>query len=92
MDDKLRIVVSHPRTSETFEADVSPRCPARVVLTSLQSEATGPFLEQAPAGQPYALVLSKSGRQLTPNTTMEDAEVVDGDQLEVQQMGQGAGC
>lgn len=90
MDNQLRIVVSHPRTSDTFEADVAPACPARTVLAGLQREDSGPFLEPAPEGRPYALVVARTGRQLTPNTSMAEAGVVDGDQLEIQQIGQGA--
>lgn len=88
--DKIRILVTHPRTCESFEADVAPACPARTVLEGLQRQDTGPFLDPAPAGRPYALVLARTGRQLTPNTSMGEAGVVAGDQLEVQQMGQGA--
>ncbi|MGH9188536.1 MAG: hypothetical protein ACRD0Q_00655 [Acidimicrobiales bacterium] len=90
MDNQIRIVVSHPRTSETFEADVSPACPARTVLAGLQREDSGPFLVPAPEGRPYALVLARTGRQLTPNTSMTEGGVVDGDHMEVQQIGQGA--
>jgi len=92
-DDKLVVYIAHPRSSEQFAARVLPACPARVVLDGLQSPSAtddGPFLAPAPAGRPYALVLARSGQQFAGDTTMEDLGVVDGDVLEVQQMGQGA--
>lgn len=90
---KLAVYVAHPRSSITYEAQVSPACPASVVLARLQDASatdSGPFLDPAPADRPYALVLNRTGEQFNPGTTMEELGVVDGDILEVQQMGQGA--
>lgn len=91
--DMLDVTITHPRLSRFYEATVKSSCPASVVLTGLQSDTAtdkGPFLDPAPAGRPYVLVHARTGKQLNPDTTIGEAGVVDGDELQVHQLGQGA--
>jgi hypothetical protein len=90
VDDKIAIEFLHPKTSESFSAALSPQCPAEVALRRLQMAETGPFLEAAPAGRPYQLVVERTAQELTPNTTMADAGLKSGDRLLVMQKMQGA--
>ena len=89
----MRVTITHPRSSERYDAEVAPACPAGVVLEGLQSDNAsqqGPFLAPAIPGRPYALVLARTERVLTADTTMADAGVVDGDVLAVELLSQGA--
>jgi hypothetical protein len=90
---KHRLYFTHPRSSERYEAVVADECPARLVLQGLQAPnatESGPFLQPAPDGRPYAIVLARTGIQLSPETTMAQVGVRDDDVFEVQQMAQGA--
>ena len=89
----LNIAIAHPRSSDRFDAVVAPNCPASVVLAGLQTDTAtdqGAFLDPAPAGRPYVLVHGRTGKQFNPDTTMGEFGVVEGDELQVQQLGQGA--
>jgi hypothetical protein len=91
--DKLHLTFTHPRSSEIYDAMVSPQCPAGVALDQLQADnATelGPFLEAPPPGRPYELVLARKGIVIPAALTMAAAGVVDGDVFEIRQSGQGA--
>jgi len=91
--DNLHLSFTHPRTSDRFEAMVSPQCTAALALARLQApNATedGPFLEAPPPGRPYELVLARTSTVLPAPTTMATAGVVTGDIFEVRQSGQGA--
>ena len=90
---KMQVSFLHPRDSSSFIGEVAPQCTAAVALKGLQAPdatETGPFLDPPPPGRPYELVLSRTSTALTPNTTMAQAAVVDGDVLEVRQAGMGA--
>lgn len=89
----MLVYVTHPRSSERYEGFVAPTCPAKTVLDGLQRvDATddGPFLDPAPTGRPYQLVHNRSQKQFNADDTMAALGVVDGDVLDVVQMGQGA--
>jgi len=90
VDEKLAVEFLHPKTSDSYPAALHPLCTAEVALRKLQEADTGPFLEYAPAGRPYQLVLRRTETELTPNTSMADAGVVSGDTLLVVQKHQGA--
>lgn len=90
-DDRLEVRFMHPtRSGDIYTARVSGDCTAERAVASLQSSKTGPFLAPAPEGQPYVLVHDKSKKELTPSTTMRQAQVASGDLLRVTQMHQGA--
>jgi len=81
----------HPRSSNTLTADVSPDCTGEEAIQGLlEGDDNGPFLEPAPPGHPYELVLKRSEKVIQPNMTFEQAGVVDGDVVEVSQAVQGA--
>lgn len=90
---KRRLYFTHPRSSERYEAVVADECPVRVILQGLQApDATehGPFLDPAPNGRPYVIILARTQQQLSPETTMAEVAARDDDVFEIQQMGQGA--
>lgn len=84
---KLNLTFLHPRTSAAYKANVAPACTAQIAIEGLTSNA---FLDPAPNGRPYQLVLSRTDTQLTPSQTMADAGVQENDVIEVRQQGQGA--
>ncbi len=89
MSDALEVTFTHPReTDQNFAADVAHDCTAGEALQHLQAKSTGPFLETAPAGQPYQLVVH--GNVQPPETTFDQMGVRTGDLLEVAQAAQGA--
>jgi hypothetical protein len=90
---KVRVTFAHPRDSAArFQAETSPECTGWQAIQGLMlGDGDGPFLEKAPAGRPYELVVRRTGVVITPNATLADAGVRDGDDIEVIQRGQGAG-
>jgi hypothetical protein len=84
----------HPRaSSNTLTADVSLECTREQAIQGLlEGDDNGPFLEPPPPGRPYELVIKRSQKVIQPNMTFEQAGAVDGDIVEVQQAGQGAGA
>lgn len=90
MPNLMEIHFLHPRDSHAYDAEVAPECTSKRALTGLQSPETGPFLDPAPNGRPYELVLARNSMVITPDMTMAQAGVVDGEVVEVRQSGQGA--
>ena len=87
LDKPLTVQFAHPRRSDTFPAEIDPRCTAAVAVQQLQAPETGPYLEPTSAGAPWVLV--HEGVQLAPETALGDV-VADGAVIDVQKMGQGA--
>jgi hypothetical protein len=87
---KLKLNFIHPRTSIGYSADVAPECTGAVALQGLQSPATGPFLDPAPQGRPYELVVARSNKMIPATQSFAEAECQTGDTIEVRQSGQGA--
>lgn len=88
----IEVRFMHPRdSSQYFTAELAPSCTGeQAVQGLLAGDDKGPFLQPAPAGRPYELVVSRTGKQITPNMTFDQAGVSDGDVIEVRQAGQGA--
>ena len=90
-NNKIEVNFAHPRSAKLFTAEIGPQCTGQQAIEGLLvGDDQGPFLEQAPAGRPYELVLKKSKKAITPNMTFEQAGVESGDVIEVRQAGQGA--
>ena len=88
----VAVKFSHPRDSTlTFEADASPACTGQQAITGLLTgDENGPFLDPPAPGRPYELVLARTGAAITPNMTLAQAGVIDGDNVAVMQRGMGA--
>ena len=84
----------HPHSSIPLTADISPQCTGEEALQELQADdGSGPFLGPPQNGQEYKLVLRRGddGVTITPNMTFAQAGVINGDKVEVQIGGRGAG-
>jgi hypothetical protein len=89
----MTVRFAHPRDSGLkFTADVSPACTGQQAISGLiAGDETGPFLDAPAQGRPYELVLARTGTAITPNMTLAEAGVLDGDEIQVMQRGMGAG-
>lgn len=83
----IDLMFLHPRESRVFEAEVGP---ATTALTCVQNLIEQRFLETPPRGRPYSLQVTRTQRQIPPETTMREAGVRPGDSLAIHQMEQGA--
>jgi hypothetical protein len=91
-NNKLAVTFINPRSNaRVFDADLSPECTGQMAIEGLLvGDHNGPFLEPAPPGRPYELVVKSSDVSITPNTTFREAGVVNGDVIEIRQALQGA--
>jgi hypothetical protein len=88
--DTITVRFLHPRASTAFPAALLPDVTGQEALQNLQSSATGPFLEPAPAGNPYTLVLTRTKTSIPAHMSMAEVGVHDGDEVQIGQDGQGA--
>ena len=88
----MTVRFTHPRSSHlVFAAETTPGCTGQEAIAGLiLGGDDGPFLEPAPAGRPYELILTRTETAITPHMTLGHAGVVDGDVIAVVQRGQGA--
>lgn len=88
----VRVTFTNPRGGGGgFEANINPQCTGQMAIQGLMlGNEAGAFLPPPPPGRPYELIVKRSGKNITPNMTFEEAGVVDDDVIEVQQAGQGA--
>lgn len=86
----MEVRFTHPRTSDTYLADVSPQLTARQAMNTLHLAETGPFLPPLQQGEDDKLILRRTNTVIPPDMTMESAGVLDGDVLDVMRGGQGA--
>jgi hypothetical protein len=88
----MEIRFTHPTNSGyIFIADVEPACTGQQAILGLLAgdEVNGPFLPTPPPGRPYELVLARTQQQIAPNMSFEEANVIEGDVIDVLQLGQG---
>ena len=83
----MEIVFLHPRTSETFGADVEPNTTGQTCTDNLVHYG---FMEPAPPDRPYMMVVARTQRQLLPQMTIQEVGVQDNDALAILQQEQGA--
>lgn len=81
------IQCAHPRTSVLLDGEVTPDGTAAELVTDLVAEG---FVEQAPPGRPYEVILARTDTVIPPNVTFGRAGVQAGDVLNLVQPGQGA--
>jgi hypothetical protein len=91
-NNKLAVTFVNPKNNaRTFEAYLFPECTGQMAVEGLiAGNEDGPFLDPAPPGRPYQLVIKKSSVNITPNMTFRQAGVVNGDVIEIGQNGEGA--
>ena len=90
-NEKIEVHFIHPRSSKRFTAGISTQCTGQQAIQGLLiGDDDGPFLEAAPSGRPYELVVTSTQKAITPNMTFEQAGVRNDDIIEVRQAGQGA--
>ena len=88
---KIEVQFANPRDSRVFIAELDPACTGRQAIQGLLiGGEDGPFLEPAPPGRPYGLAVMRTGKQIPPNVSFAEAQVINGDVIEVLQSGQGA--
>lgn len=87
----MEVRFTHPRTSDTYLAEISPLLTVKQALNALHSSETGPFLPPPQPGETYNLVLRRTNQRMTLDTTMGSAGVQNGDVLDILLGGQGAG-
>jgi hypothetical protein len=83
----MKVNFLHPRSSELFSADVAGSCTGADAIKGLLDAG---FLTPAPAGMPYGLVSQKTGKEMLPQTSLEEAGVGPDDTISVFQEGRGA--
>jgi len=88
----LEVRFAHPRQSDQmFTAEIVEQCTGSQALMGLMvGDAQGSFIDPPPAGRQYELIVSRTGVQISPNMTFDEAGVKDGDVIEVRLAGQGA--
>jgi hypothetical protein len=79
----ITVRFTHPRKSNTYGANIDTQLTAKEAIEALLSPLTGPFLQPAPLGQEYLLVLRRTSTLILSNMTMDTAGVKDNDILEV---------
>jgi hypothetical protein len=91
-NNKLAVTFVNPRSNaRVFEADLFPECTGQMAIEGLiVGDEHGPFLDPAPPGRPYELVIKRSSMTITPNLTFREAGVVNDDVIEIRQAGEGA--
>jgi hypothetical protein len=89
-EEAVEVRFTHPRTSSSYRADVSPLLTAKQALSHLLSSETGPFLPSLQRGENYELTVRRTNVTLLPHMTMVQAGVEQDDILEVVIGGQGA--
>lgn len=83
--EEIEVHFTHPDSPRTFTAMVSPQCTGQKAIEGLLTgDNQGPFLEPLPSDQLYELIIQRSVQPIKPNTTFEQANVLDGDIIEVQ--------
>ena len=87
----MEVRFTHPQTSDTYLADVSPMLTVQQAFSALRSQDTGPFLPPLPEGQNDTLILRRTGQRLALDMTMGEAGVQDGEVLDVVYLGIPAG-
>jgi hypothetical protein len=86
----VEVRFTHPRTSSSYRADVSPLLTAQQALNHLLSSETGPFLSPPYAGESYELTVRRVSKVILPHETMIQAGVQMNDVLDVTIHAQGA--
>ncbi len=81
---------THPRTSDTYLADINPQITAKQVIGALCGTNTGPFLQPLQSGEDYRLIVRRTNLLLAPDTTLGSAGVISQDVLDVVLGGSGA--
>lgn len=90
-DNDIEVIFTHPRDPGTFTAYISPHCTGQQAIRGLiAGDENGAFIDPAAPGRPYELAVKQSGIAITPNMTFAEADVVNGEVVEVRQRGQGA--
>lgn len=84
----MDVTFLHPRDSRTYQADVDAETTGQTCLDNLVKDH---FIEPAPSGRPYAMVVQRNNRQILPSMSMQEADVQDNDSLAIFQQEQGAG-
>jgi hypothetical protein len=87
MSEVVTVQFTSPHTSVATELDLSPEMTGSQVLAGAEQNG---LLPKPQPGQPYGLVLQRTGAAITPNTSLQQAGVKTGDILTVTQAGQGA--
>lgn len=91
----IEVHFMHPLTSIPLIADISPQCTGEEALQELQADdGTGAFLSPPQNGQEYKLVLRRGNNdafEIAPSMTFAQAGVRNGENVEVQIGGKGAG-
>ena len=76
---KLEVHFTHPRESGSlFTAEVAPYCTGAQAIQGLIGAS---FLTPPPEGRPYTLAVDRTGQQITPNMTLEQAGVIVGQRV-----------
>lgn len=83
----MNVTFFHPLDSRVFKADVDPETTIQTCIDNLVGER---FIEAAPKGRPYAVLVRRTQRQALPQMTMSEAGVESNDDLNLLQMERGA--
>jgi hypothetical protein len=86
----IELHVVHPRNDSELIADVSPKCTGAELLAELLRDAgEGGFLPQSSGG--YELVIARTQQTITSSLSLEQAGVIDGDEIAVLSFATGGG-
>jgi hypothetical protein len=82
---EIEVHFTHPDSPRTLTALVSLQCTGQKALEGLLTgDDQEPFLEQLPSDQLYELIIQRSVQPIKPNMTFEQANVLNGDVIQVQ--------
>jgi hypothetical protein len=91
-NNKIRVHFTHPRNSLTYSVNISPLCTGQIALDGLTSQGkNGRFLDPAPQGRTYQLIIKRNSHQITPTMTFQQAGVINDDYIDIGLDSQGAG-
>jgi hypothetical protein len=79
---EISVTFVHPRSSDTFIAELTPNITAAQIIKNLISEG---FIETPTKTAGYSLLPKDSKKALAPSDTLEKAGVRDGDTVEIQE-------
>jgi hypothetical protein len=83
----MKVSFSHPRSSDSFPADVEAECTGSEAVAGLVEAR---FLSQPSESEPYGLALQRTGKEILPPTTLGEVGIREGDTVAVTQSGRGA--
>lgn len=83
----MKLKFAHPRSAVLLEAEVEPWFTGQEAVQAL---VKADFIQRPQQGRSYELVIARTREQITPNMKFGQAELIEGEVIEVYQAGHAA--